>query len=149
MKKLFFASVLFLGAGIGLVSCSKDEEATPAPTPTLQTSWMQTNIISYTNAFGTINVNNTRLDSGKYYYDFKASGVVSFSTPTDTTNGTYSLNTNNELTIIRLNSSTGRIDTTKFQTVIYSLDSLRLENRKVQYVANDSIVSKVILRFKK
>lgn len=149
MKKIFFASFLIIGTSIGLISCSEDEKVAPAPTPTLQTKWMQTNIISYTNAFGTININNTKLDSGKYYYDFNASGVVSFSTPTDTTNGTYSLNTNNELTIIKLNASTGRIDTTKFQTVIYSLDSLRLENRKVQYIQNDSIVSKVILRFKK
>lgn len=149
MKKLLLQSLLIVGIATTIIACSKDEE-TKVPTPTIVTKWDRVLDVERTFINNELQFNDTtKYDAGFEQLEFTADGKVYtylLNVASDTT--IYSIDTAGALTIVKVNFP-NRNDTTFFNKVDVTLDSLILTNTKIQQSGPNTIKSVTIEKFKK
>ncbi len=151
MKKLLLKPVLFLGIAISIVACSKDDETkTPEPAPSIIATWTQLLTVSRTEVNNTV----TRSDSfeyegGVYESQLRADGKwINYlaTMPMDTL--LYVSYADTALMRIEVNFPE-RNDTTLFNKVTMTKDSLILGSYKTQVTGGNTIKSIVIEKYKR
>lgn len=123
MKNLFMKSLLAITIASSLIACSKDEETTPTPSPTLLGKWNVINTISMAKLGTTVLLDDTTsFTTGQYTIEFTANKAIStMGTDKDTADYVYA---NNRLMVISYDPTDG-YDTTTFNSVNLTSTSLK------------------------
>ncbi len=147
MNNLFFKSVLILGMASIVVACSDDEE-TPAPAPSLVGKWgVNSQVINVKLGTNVLQNDSTAFAAGEGYFEFIAPKtlIASLDSETDTTDYYYA---NGKLTVIAYDPVDG-YDTTIFNKVSLSANSLVVSMLDTTVTANGNLTSEYTLRFSK
>lgn len=146
MKNLFFKSVLILGMASIVVACSDEE--TPAPAPSLVGKWsVNSQVIKVKLGANVLQNDSTAFAAGEGYFEFIAPKtlIASLDTEIDTVDYFYA---NGKLTLIDYNTIDGN-DTTIFNKVNLTTNSLLISMLDTTVTANGNLVSEVTLRMSK
>ncbi len=149
MKKILLQTLIVVGIATSFVACSKDEE-TKVPVPTLVTKWEGVEDIERTFLNNDLQLDDTtKYDAGEVQVEFTADGKVYtnfMGIPFDTT--FYKIDSLGGMRIVKINTP-NRNDTSYYNKVVYTLDSLILSNTKTQVSGSITIKSVNISKFKK
>lgn len=149
MKKILLQLLLVVGIATSFVACSKDEEV-KAPEPTLIGNWEAVEDIERTFLNNALQLDDTtRYDSAYLRSEITADGKIKtklMGTLISTSN--YIIDTAGGMRIVTVNTPLPN-DTTYYNKVVYTLDSLILSNTKIQVNGSVTIKSVNISKFKK
>jgi hypothetical protein len=152
MKNLILKSFVMVALATSIIACSKEETTTPIPEPTEQElvlgDWNVSKFIIYSKLGGSVQRNDTTsYNAGTYTFKFTATKAYkTVGMEIDTFSYTFA---NKKITMIQFNPIKNGNDTTIYNYVKVTSDSLIIADRDTTSTLAGPLISNTELRMKR